>query len=269
MRIIILFTLLLLLLFSCKKEVAPQFNNYSETRSAVRAYLELSAMIDCAARVMDSISTDKFVYIKKDNNPLTSDTLLSDKGPINNDGKIRAGKFMIHYLGNIKDTACEFNLEFNYKRDEMVVSGNLKLKRGEKFGQSNLDRYKKINGNLNLAYINQTNCNINVDMKNWFKATGQYYTGVLKGTISDGNSFESNVTNNPIISRKCLESTVSEDVWEQFGTRILMSGESSFTTSNQGKGRIWFGSQTPDCDKFAVADWLDKNLQLYMNLDDY
>lgn len=254
-----------IVLTSCKKEKKPNFEDYSETRSATHAYIELSAIIDCAARIMDGVSSDTFALKKTDTDSLTIDTLSSSRGPMNSDTRTRIGIYEITYLGLPSDSNCIFNIKFNYTLNKININGNLQLKRNKQLGST----HKIVTGTYKLNYMDQSSCEVTVNMINWYSGVAQYYTGNLNGNLSDGKTFEGKVSTHPLISRKCFESTTSESVWEQAGIRSIMAGETEFTTSTQGKGRIWFGQDDLDCDRYAVADWLDKGLQFHINMDDY
>jgi hypothetical protein len=254
-----------ILIASCKKEKTPVFEDYSETRSATHAYIELCAIVDCASRVMDGVSKDTFAYKTNDGDPLTIDTLNSNRGPMNSDNRTRVGFYEITYLGHPSDSNCIFTIKFNYTLDKINIVGNLQLQRNKLLGST----HKIATGTYKLNYMNQSSCDATVNMINWYSGVAQYYTGNLDGNLSDGKTFEGKVTGHPLISRKCFESTSSESAWENGGIRSIMAGEVEFTTSTQGKGRIWFGQDAMDCDRYAVADWLEKGLQFHINMDDY
>jgi hypothetical protein len=245
---------------SCNKRNKILVDDYIETRHTVRFLLEMTTVSECFTNYLINGKIEGFTLIE-DGNPATPDTLILDRGPYNNDARMRYGSLIAIFTGDLNGSTTEFEVSFDYTRDSMRITGNFLYK------NTVLSTHKIINGQLNFSYINDVTTTIDFDAYQIFVSGSKYtYTCSFEGNDSQGNSYSGEV-DMPLQVHECNDyGTDNNSIYK---TQYIQKGNVLITNTKQGEGGVlWFG-YNGTCDSYAVVLWEDKDIQLNIDMVNY
>ena len=262
------FSIVVLTLLNCKKKnIEIKANDYGVVRSSIRAHIETYAIAEMLALNIDYAKNTKMT-LATDNNDLTYDSIYVNDVIAYNDNKFRKGYLCFKFLGKLTDTNNVFLVNFNYKRDSIIVTGSFTITEKEAALKTNGNaiRNKQIIGNLNFKYLNNTSASITVNLlQNPFNVEIFKYSGNIFCKDELGN--DANV----------VTVTASQNVSipppnPGYNPTRIGFGESTIYTNKQGNGRLIFGYVTSPVeigyyDDFAYIEFNElDNLQLNVDM---
>ena len=250
---ILILTLIITSIISCKDDNVVENLEQQNLQSSSDYLLIEKILIDIQRIVEHSLISNGIIkncitYTLKNNDPLNTDTLITDFGDVNclHLGQLNRGKIVTIYSDYIHDSSAIINNTFdNFYLNNNLIQGNIVL---ENLGV-NINQDYTYNLEINNLSVTTHNGIINLNA-NYIKtlidgASTKYkylddiylIIGSGEGNAVNNNNFNIQITDSLTINNACFES----------GKCVIIEGKSTISTDIYQDRELDYGNNLCDC----------------------
>jgi hypothetical protein len=260
MKTVFIFSLIIVLFSSCKKEKDPEIETFYSVKSSLLAWNECAAISDIIIQRCDNYN-QWFQTGMTIQNVQDSSFSIQFTNSLMDDKHKRSGSLNVQYFGLLnKDTNKVIVDLINYKTNSIQVSGQLIFQENTTtFGipMSGKNAYA-ITGTLTFLYVNgkTTTATFNLNRQTQYDS-GTLVNGSVTGVNQNGDSFSSNSVSD--IKRGSYFQNLSSSY------PVFYNGKYELTEGTK-TGFVWYGYKD-QCDNYGFTEWADSKFNFY--LEDY
>jgi len=250
---ILILTLIITSIISCKDDNVVE-NLEQQNLQSSNDYLLIEKKIIDIQRIVEhslisnGVTKNCIIYTVKNNDPLNTDTLITDFGNVNclHLGQLNRGKIVTIYSNYIHDSSAVINNTFdNFYLNNNLIQGNIVL---ENLGQ-NIHQDYIYNLDINNFSVTTHNgiINLNANYKKILidgeSSKYQYLDDVYliagsgEGNSVNNNNFNIQITDSLTINNTCFDS----------GKCLITSGKATISTDIYQDRELDYGDNLCDC----------------------